>query len=221
MTQMDISPATTGSDDGTDTKHPPAINLPPLTLALILGLIVMHVLPYVLPGRWLDVMYFHSFLIPFHFWRDLPEPETWFMLVGNALWHADLLHLAMNIAMLAAFGTATERRFGWLHLLGVLFAATVIGNSLHLLAEPLSKQPVIGASGGISGLVAFMLVFLAKDGHLARRGLVAFILVWLGFNVFTGLFGFMGHDIAWLVHMGGFAAGMIYAFTLHSLRFNR
>jgi len=69
--------------------------------------------------------------------------------------HADILHLVGNMYLLLAFGGGVEdylsrKRFGLL-----LIAATLAGGLGHTILDPHSNIPLIGASGGISGIITF------------------------------------------------------------------
>lgn len=69
--------------------------------------------------------------------------------------HADLGHLIGNLYFLVVFGDNVEDFLGrWRYAL-LLVAATLAGSLLHFALEPGSPTPSIGASGGISGLIAF------------------------------------------------------------------
>ena len=92
---------------------------------------------------------------------------------------------------------------------------------------------VIGASGAISGLMAAALRMLpgqtpwAVPGEtplapLFSRQLLIFSAIWAAINLLTGITGLgMGGEsglIAWQVHLGGYAAGLLLSGPFDRLR---
>ncbi len=141
--------------------------------------------------------------------------------VTHALLHADLVHLGINMAMLLAFGTPIARRMGALWFLLFFVLCTAAGAAFWLLVHPASTALLVGASGGISGLMGAV----ARLG-LARRPMpggpmpfrnrqtaVTFATLWIVLNFLFGAFGgpIFGIDaqIAWEAHLGGFLAGLL------------
>ena len=100
---------------------------------------------------------------------------------------------------------------GYVFLL--LFLVSVAGGSVaHLAATYPAGPPAIGASGGVSGLIAAVL--LAQQGarpRLISRTFLGASLVFLVANVVLALVGpsMMGASIAWQAHVGGYVAGAL------------
>ena len=107
----------------------------------------------------------------------------------------------------------------------------VAGAATHLAFNWGSLDPVIGASGAISGLMAAGLRLLPTlrpepgGGALLpilSRQVLLFSLVWIGMNIIAGVTGLgMGGEtalIAWQAHLGGFIAGMLLAGPFDALR---
>ena len=82
--------------------------------------------------------------------------------------HAGVLHLVGNMYFLLVFGDNVEDHLGWLRYLLLLAGAALVGDLIHILAEPRSTIPAIGASGGISGVI----VYYALQFPRARLGFV-------------------------------------------------
>jgi membrane associated rhomboid family serine protease len=131
--------------------------------------------------------------------------------------HAGVAHLAINMAMLLAFGTAIARRMPGKAFLALYAICGVAGALFWALLHPYSIDPLLGASGAISGMVgAVGGIALANPPapdmpFHSRRAALTFVVVWLALNVIVGLFGAaaMGIEgtIAWEAHLGGFIAG--------------
>ena len=136
--------------------------------------------------------------------------------------HADLTHLAINSLWLLAFGPVVARRFGGALFLVFFVLCGVAGAATYLAFNWGSPDPVVGASGAISGLMAAAIRLLPtvnpQPGKLLpilSRPTLLFALTWMGMNVIAGVTG-MGVGgqtalIAWQAHMGGFIAGMLLA----------
>ncbi len=134
--------------------------------------------------------------------------------------HWTLLHLAGNMLFLWIFGRGVERRLGpWLFLAAYLVVGC-LATGTHALVI---GEPVLGASGAVSGVLG--LYFVACRGH---RILVLF---WLYFFItvlrvnarIVMLFWFLMQDgipllvqwrtgeadrVAHWAHLGGFVAGV-------------
>ena len=131
--------------------------------------------------------------------------------------HANLPHLLINMAILLAFGTAIARRLRIGPFLALYAICGVAGALFWTLLHPYSIDPLIGASGAISGMVGAVggISLRASPGDdmvfQSRRAALTFVVVWLALNFIVGLFGAaaMGIDgaIAWEAHLGGFVAG--------------
>jgi membrane associated rhomboid family serine protease len=71
-----------------------------------------------------------------------------------ALLHGSFAHILLNGVWLAAFGTPVARRCGAARFLTLAVASAVAGAAAHLVAHPMSVAPMIGASAGVSGMMA-------------------------------------------------------------------
>lgn len=189
-------------------KPPPALNIPPVTLGLAVILLALHViieaLAYINAGVADKIFLFFAFVPSFLLNLSLFAPVT---LVTYALLHASWLHVGMNILMLVAFGAGVEKGFGKKSYLLIFWGSCVIASLVHFAIDPHSTIPIVGASGGISGLFGAALLLLREQGTPMK--LIPLILVWVGISA---LFGFMGapdgSSVAWVAHIGGFLGGL-------------
>ena len=103
-------------------------------------------------------------------------------MIGKVAFAAELLPLAsvsatflMNAAGILYLGRRTEALARWPHLLIVFVAALWVGGIASARLMP--DDPAVGASGGLMGLLGFMLVFEGLHAklvpHPARRRLLA------------------------------------------------
>ena len=159
---------------------------------------------------------------------------SWDGLIGGLyLWqpltyqllHADFFHALLNCLVLYGFGGELERRWSAKHfvffviLCGVGGAAAVVLDnllSLWLLGSP--GGPVVGASGGISGvLAAYCLINWEKPislmfipGSFRAKWLFWFF---LGLNLMMWIVSFaapqVGPAISYSAHIGGLLVGAL------------
>ncbi|MGH6895537.1 MAG: rhomboid family intramembrane serine protease [Geminicoccaceae bacterium] len=202
------------------SARPPAINLPPLTLALLLVMAGVYMgLLFAPAGIERLVVAYFAFIPAAYQSAGWP---LWSLIVAPfsyALLHGGFGHLAINGVMLAVMGQVLERRLGPARFL-LLFAAGAAGGALaQVLIGGSPGIPLVGASAGIGGLYGAGLV-------LQRRG------VWLGPNTqvlvaLAGLFVIINllglvmplfGYIAYAAHLGGFIAGALVATRLSPRR---
>ncbi len=231
-----------------EAARQPAVNLPWVVLALIGAFVAVHLLrTVILPEREAWRLTLELAFIPLRY--SLP-PEIAHVRLPGGLWtavaapvthmfvHGGWGHLAVNSLWLAAFGSPVARRLGPLRFLALMAACGAGGALLYLLLHWGAPALLIGASGGISGLMgaAVRLVFAGGAGLAQgmRRDLSvvrpltlaealldprprAFILIWLAINLVFGLIGIGSGEqvsaIAWEAHLGGFLTGLV-AFPL-------
>ena len=69
--------------------------------------------------------------------------------------HAGVIHLIGNMYFLLVFGDDVENFLKPGRYLVLIVLAAFIGDIAHIVAEPRSEIPCIGASGGIAGIIVF------------------------------------------------------------------
>ena len=70
------------------------------------------------------------------------------------------MHLGVNMVTLAAFGAPVERLLGVRRFVLFYLSAGVVAGLVHVLLFPASTDPVIGASGAISGVFGGVLMLM-------------------------------------------------------------
>ena len=189
-----------------------AVNLPPALLWLIGINVAVHLLRELL-GDSTDQSLILTFgLVPAAYTTGsgdllslLLAPITYQFL------HGGWVHLGVNMFTLAAFGAPLERLLGVRRFVLFYLSAGVVAAFIHVLFFPASPDPVIGASGAISGVFGGVLMALRQVGQLTS--LLPVAAIWIGLNVFFGLFGggpgTGGEPVAWTAHIGGFVYGLL------------
>jgi membrane associated rhomboid family serine protease len=147
--------------------------------------------------------------------------------------HGDWAHLLINCLWLLAFGPIVTRRFGTPLFLLFFLICGVAAALTHLVLNWGGMDPVVGASGAISGLMAAGLRLLpgmfpwATPGEtrmapIFSRQILTFSASWVILNIVVGLVGagFLGSEgaIAWQAHLGGYLAGLFLSGPFDALR---
>lgn len=139
-------------------------------------------------------------------------------LITSMFMHAGFLHIGGNMLYLWIFGNNIEDRLGRVGFVMFYLATGLVASGAHVLLNTGSAQPVVGASGAVSGVLGAYLVLFPHARVLA--------LVPLGFFFFTvqlpagvllvvyfvlQLFGVLGggSSVAFAAHIGGFVAGWL------------
>ncbi|HBK90566.1 MAG TPA: hypothetical protein DDZ68_02715 [Parvularcula sp.] len=151
-------------------------------------------------------------------------------LVTHMLMHANLAHLLFNGLWLLVFGTPVARRFHDPLRFLLFFAFCGAAGGLFFSAFHASDPTIlVGASGGVTGLLGGVVRFAFQDPEAGyRRTLPVFdrsVLTWSAvvflINASVAVvgpgFGASGADVAWQAHIGGYLFGLI-AFPLFDRR---
>ena len=193
----------------------PSHSVPLVTIALI----VVNTIVFLYQAM-LDDYSLNHFIVSYGVVPDRLEPMT---LVTSMFLHGGWLHLIGNMWFLWIFGDNVEDILGrWKYLLFYLCAASP-QLSCHVVTNPYSRIPTVGASGAIAGVMgAYMLKFphsriLTLDLHLHllydhRSAGDLSCCYWVLIQLFSGA-GSIGYSqasqggVAFLAHVGGFWRG--------------
>lgn len=189
----------------------PAINLPPMTLGLIVVLLVIHLLRQTLSVETDESLILAFSVVPARYFGDAAADGLSLLLapLAHMFLHADWAHVGLNAATLAAFGAPVERFLGSARYLAFYLITGLAGAALHAAIYPDSIDPMLGASGAISGLFGGLLLLMRERGRM--NALIPFAILWVVLQVGLGFFGSTagGDRIAWAGHVGGFVAGLL------------
>lgn len=141
--------------------------------------------------------------------------RPWQLLTYGFL-HGGWLHIFFNMFAVFMFGSEVERLFGAKRYLIYYLACVVGAAAMHLIvvtAANLPPAPVLGASGGVFGLL------LAFGMAYPRRELIIFpipvpIQAWLAVTLYGAMELFLGvtrtaSGVAHFAHLGGMATGFV------------
>ncbi|MBA3655366.1 MAG: rhomboid family intramembrane serine protease [Actinobacteria bacterium] len=143
-----------------------------------------------------------------------PGKNIWLSVLYSMFLHGSLLHLGGNMLFLWVFGNNIENARGPLRYLGFYLLAGLVAMAAHVLIEPGSVVPVVGASGAIAGvmgayfvlfpnvrIVTLIIFFIPFIRRISAKWLLGF---W-----FVSQFLLTAPGVAWAAHVGGFAFGVL------------
>ncbi len=137
-----------------------------------------------------------------------------FTLLTYMFLHAGWMHLIGNMAFLWVFGDNVEDALGHARFLVFYLLCGVAAGTAHILVEPGSQLPLVGASGAVSGVIAaylvlhpnirlWALVFMKIPLRVPASWVIS---LWLALQIYQILTA--GEEgTAWWAHVGGFCTG--------------
>ena len=149
-------------------------------------------------------------LVPaFEFYPGLALVRPWTFVTYMFL-HGGLMHLLFNMIALYFFGPRVEARIGSRPFTTMYFIAGITGAALSMF---FSGAPIIGASGGIFG-VMLAFAYFWPDAPIMIWGILpvpaaVLVVITTLFALFSGFTGAQG-GIAHFAHLGGYAGAFLY-----------
>lgn len=170
-------------------------------------------------------------LVPARYMRPdwLQRPISYWPFLTNMFVHGGWLHLIGNMWTLWIFGDNVEDRLGHVRYAIFYVLCGITASLTHVVLNPGSAVPTIGASGAIAGVMGAYFFLFPYSRIIALVPLFFFpwfvevpAILYLGFwfmtQLFSGSFALMapeaGGGIAWWAHIGGFVMGLILVSTL-------
>ncbi|HOQ47136.1 MAG TPA: rhomboid family intramembrane serine protease [Bryobacteraceae bacterium] len=153
---------------------------------------------------------------------DRLDPTT---LLTSMFLHGGWFHLIGNMWFLWIFGDNVEDTLGHGRYLLFYLLCGVAAALTHVLLNPYSRIPTIGASGAIAGVMGAYLVKFPHARILTLIPIFIFITMyelpaslvlvyWFILQLFSGVGSvaysqLSGGGVAWFAHIGGFITGML------------
>ena len=191
----------------------------PKTLWWLTGLMLMlEALAQLSDRGWFGVLDLRGLMISYGaFWDFLFPPgavdqalfpgQSYSMLLTHAFLHAGTIHVLMNAVIFIALGKTLAVYFGLrLVMVTMLLGALSSGVAFGLLES--TAAPMVGASGVVFAFIGLWLQAsrselkrLGRPGRSTASVMMSLIVIHVLLHVF------MGGQIAWQAHLGGFVAG--------------
>ena len=144
-------------------------------------------------------------------WRPNYSAQPVLMFASYGWLHAGPGHLLGNLGVLVWLGPQMLARFGILYFVA-LWATSLLGGAAGFALLTSSPAPMVGASGALFGLAGAWLIEDVRHTYglrsrLLRGGLLLVALLALN----AAAWGLQGGHLAWETHLGGMAAGLVFA----------
>jgi membrane associated rhomboid family serine protease len=149
-----------------------------------------------------------------------PHKQVYLAILFSMFLHGGWLHLGGNMLFLWIFGNNVEDRLGRLGYLAFYLIGGFVAAAAHILVQPSSTVPVIGASGAIAAVMGAYLVWYPRAK--IRTIFFVFLIFYMEISAkWLLLFWFVSQfftdprsGVAWVAHVGGFVFGIIAAYLL-------
>lgn len=222
-----------------ENPHPPGFK-PKLTIALIIINVAVFFYEILVTGQFWEFsneraafLFFEWGAVPtcisgspyiIQSGFQIPCPDMPYVsLISSMFLHGGLMHLGGNMLFLWIFGDNIELKFGRAKFLGIYLVWGIVAGLSHIVLEPHSAIPAVGASGAISGVLGaylalypkvkigtfLMMGFFWRMIHIEARWFLPFWLVFQNILPFLiGGFGVAEGGVAFMAHIGGFVIGL-------------
>jgi membrane associated rhomboid family serine protease len=196
-----------------------------------IGLVIVNVLVFLYENT-LDLPELTRFIQTYGMISaEIQRGHDYTTLLTSMFVHGGFAHVAGNMLFLWIFGDNIEQRLG--HVLSALFylGCGLAASAAHILIDPHSAIPTVGASGAISGVMgAYILLYPMNRVRVIvwYIGIVpvpafVFLGVWFLMQLFSGTMALnvetaQGGGVAFWAHIGGFVAGAAGALVLGAIR---
>jgi membrane associated rhomboid family serine protease len=215
--------------DGIPTRETPVVNY-----LLIAANVVVFLWMFLMPEAALETVVNKYAMVPAHF-ADGLEMGDILSIFTSMFMHAGLAHIGGNMLYLWIFGDNVEDRLGHGKYLVFYLVGGVVASFTHLLTNPGSQVPTVGASGAIAAVLgAYLVLFPASRiatfipmGLFSRLTVVPAAIVlglWFVLQLFEGVLSLGATEVggvAFWAHIGGFVAGMLMVKLMPTQRGSR
>ncbi len=136
--------------------------------------------------------------------------------------HGGWFHVIGNMLFLWVFGDNVEGRLGHFKYLLFYLVVGTVASLAHILSNPFSTVPVVGASGAVAGVLGAYIILFPRSRVLALVPIfiiftlmeipaVVFIALWFVLQLFNGVASLGGDalTVAYWAHVGGFIMGAL------------
>ena len=147
---------------------------------------------------------------------------SWLSLMTSTFLHGGWMHILGNMLFLWIYGDNVEDQMGRLKFLVFYLICGVVASFTHVMIDPGSTTPLVGASGAIAGVMAAYVLMFPR----AKIRVIAVILIFIRFTYFPafvviGIWAVLqivavpaslsaeGGGVAYFAHIGGFVAGLV------------
>ncbi len=215
----------------------PTYRFPVVNIAIIVANIAIFLYEVSLGPR-LESFFLRFGVVPLDFSTSFNSSHgsvaTYVPILSSMFLHGGWLHLGGNMLFLWIFGDNVEDKLGHGRYFVFYVMCGIAASLVHIVIDPSSGMPTVGASGAISGVLGAYLLMFPKARvvtlipififvHVAE--LPAFIVLgfWFVLQFFSGLVS-LGYQtagmggVAWWAHVGGFVSGLLLVLPMRKFQ---
>lgn len=204
----------------------PTSIFPYVTITFIVANVLIFFYQFSL-GEGLNIFIYNFGAVPYLITNPQEAPPeiytpAYLTLFTSMFLHGGWMHLIGNMLYLWIFGNNIEDQLGHIGFIVFYLGCGLLATAAHIMTDPSSKIPTVGASGAISGVLGAYLIRFPRARVLTLIWFGFFVrmvhlpaLVFLGFWIMLQLLyglptlgGQTGGGVAYFAHIGGFAAGV-------------
>jgi len=146
---------------------------------------------------------------------------AWWQFVTYMFLHGDPMHIFINMFVLSMFGPIVERELGWKKYTALFILSGLGSAALHILLTGESTIMMLGASGGVFGILTAYGFLFPRNWIIMFPGIpmpaILAVFVFAGIELFFGVFG-IEPRIANFGHLGGILTGILFMVALRFYR---
>lgn len=186
------------------------------------ALVALNVLVYIWEMTVTDRAALTLALFPVEYFNGITADDILHIFTSMFM-HGGLAHIGGNMLYLWIFGDNIEDSMGHGRFLLFYLLGGVIASVVHVVSDPMSNIPTVGASGAIAAVLGAYLVLYPRSrvltliwiGFFVRMTYIPAMIVlglWFVLQLFQGLItlGATGMGgVAFWAHIGGFVAGLV------------
>jgi membrane associated rhomboid family serine protease len=183
-----------------------------------LGMYAYTMVPYVLTQGHSEMIRFDQTVV-----ENPALHPAWLTIFTSMFMHGGFMHIAGNMLYLWVFGDNIEGALGKGKYLAFYLLVGLAATLAHIASNPASQVPTLGASGAIAGVMGgYILLFpTANVKCLVPWGFFSTLMdvpawivlgIWIAYQILLNSMGAAGHGgggVAYMAHIGGFAAGAL------------
>jgi membrane associated rhomboid family serine protease len=205
--------------------------------AIVFGTMYFTAIVAPSPSVKLAIFFQHYGLVPYEIMTGkLIYPSIkpiWLTFISSIFLHGGWMHIIGNMLFLWIFGNNIEDYMGTAGFVLFYLTGGIVASLSQIATSPLSKVPVIGASGAIAGVMGAYfylfpkariksIVFMFYFVTFVEVPAFIFLLLWFFMQLFSGFASFgSAMSVAVWAHIGGFVFGFLIAVVLKASRRGR
>jgi len=196
----------------------PTKKFPLITVALIVLNSVVYLYQISLGEKFAEFIYSMG-LLPFEITHHIdlfpsgPSP-IYLTIFSSMFMHGSIVHLLGNMLFLWIFGNNVEDHLGRKNFVIFYLICGITAALTQIFINPVSKIPMVGASGAIAGVLgAYLLLIFGFFIRLIKIPAVVVLGFWIIYQFLYGISSLAVRTgeggVAWFAHIGGFICGVV------------